>query len=114
MSIWDRLDRRTATHCKGLLALHAKTIWARFEGARADRSEAFVLVHERADDVIIRVEQRALLAEALRDLGNAAADDIDFADLPPDTIMVMVAPHGDVGAVVVPFGREALSADGTA
>lgn len=114
MSIWDRLDKRTAEHCKGLLSLHAKAIWGRFEEARADRSESFVLVQEKADKVVIRIEARCVLAEALRDLGSTAADDIDFVDLPPDTIMVMVAPYGDVGAVVVPFDREALTADGSA
>lgn len=114
MAIWDRLDRRTATHCRGLLSLHAKAIWSRFEEARADRAESFVLVQEKADEVVIRVEARCVLAEALRDLGSAAADDIDFADLPPDTIMVMVAPYGGLGAVVVPLDREAMSADGTA
>ncbi len=114
MSIWDRMDRRTADHCKGLLLLHAKEIWARFEKARADRAESFVLLEEKDDKVVIRIEERCVLADALRQLGSASADDIDFADLPPDTIMVMVAPHADFGAVVVPFGREVLGADGTA
>jgi hypothetical protein len=114
MGIWKQLDRRTAEHCRGLLSLHARAIWERFEEAHADQADSFVLLHERPDRVVIRIEDRCVLAEALRTLGSAAADDIDFADLPPDTIMVMVAPHGNVGAIVLPFGREALSADGTA
>jgi hypothetical protein len=114
MGIWQHLDRRTAEHCRGLLSLHGRAIWERFEEAHADRADSFVLLHERPDRVVIRIEDRCVLAEALRTLGSAAADDIDFADLPPDTIMVMVAPHGDVGAIVVPFGRDALSVDGTA
>ena len=114
MGIWQQLDRRTAEHCRGLLSLHGRAIWQRFEEARADRAENFVLLHERPDRVVIRVEDRCVLADALRTLGSAAADDIDFADLPPDTIMVMVAPHGNLGAIVIPFGRESVSADGTA
>ena len=114
MGIWKHLDRGTAEHCRGLLSLHGRAIWERFEQAHADRADSFVLLHERPDRVVIRIEDRCVLAEALRTLGSAAADDIDFADLPPDTIMVMVAPHGDVGAIVVPFGREALSTDGAA
>ena len=114
MGIWRQLDGRTAEHCRGLLSLHAKAIWRRFEEARADRADSFVLLHERPDRVVIRIEDRCALADALRTLGSAAADDIDFADLPPDTIMVMVAPHGNLGAIVIPFGREALQVDGTA
>lgn len=114
MGIWKTLDRRTVEHCRGLLSLHGRAIWQRFEEARADRADSFVLLHERRDRVVIRVEERCVLADALRTLGSAAADDIDFADLPPDTIMVMVAPHGNMEAIVIPFGRDVLSVDGTA
>jgi hypothetical protein len=105
----------TALLCKALLARHAKAIWSRFEEASADRSEAFVLVIERPDGgVDIRVEDRCMLADALRESGSASADTIDFVDLPPGEIMVMIIPVGDRGALVAPMSREITAFDGTA
>jgi hypothetical protein len=107
--------KETALVCKALLARHAKTIWSRFEEAEADRTESFVLVLERPDgEVDIRVEERCLLADALREGGSLNADTIDFAELPPGEIMVMIIPSGNIGALVAPMSRELTKFDGTA
>lgn len=105
----------TALHCKALLARHAKEIWSRFQEAKADRAETFVfLLEDEGGEVTIRIEDRCVLADALRRSGSAAADAIDFADLPPGEIMVMVMPAGNKGAIVVPMGRDIVAFDGTA
>lgn len=105
----------TARHCKALLARHAKEIWSRFQEAKADRADAFaLLIEDEGSDVTIRIEDRCLLADALRGSGSAAADAIDFIDLPPGEIMVMVIPAGNQGAIVVPMGRDTVAFDGTA
>lgn len=101
--------------CKALLARHAKAIWSRFEEAGVDRTEALVMVIERPDgEVDIRVEDRCMLADALRQGGSVNADTIDFVDLAPGDIMVMIIPAGNIGAVVAPIGREITKFDGTA
>ena len=105
----------TARVCKQLMARHAKVIWSRFQEAKADRTESFVLVLERPDGgVDIRVEDRCMLADALREGGSAKADTIDFVELPPGEIMVMIIPAGDRGALVAPMGPDDASIDGTA
>lgn len=110
MSVWNQIEKSLAERCRSLLTLHARAIWARFDGAHADRSESFVLVSEGDDgDVTIRLEDRCMLAEALRESGSASADEIDFVDLPRDAIMVMLMPSGNMGALVVPFSRSALA-----
>ncbi len=115
MSVWNQIEKSLAERCRSLLTLHARAIWARFDGAHADRAETFVLVSESDEgEVTIRLEDRCMLAEALRDSGNASADEIDFIDLPRDAIMVMIMPSGNMGALVVPFSRGPLDVNGSA
>ena len=49
-----------------------------------------------------------MLADALREGGSANADTIDFVDLPPGEIMVMIIPTGERGAL--PTCRSAAAA----
>lgn len=105
----------TARVCRELMARHAKAIWACFEEKRADRTETLVLVVERPEGgVDIRAEERCMLADALREGGSVNADTIDFVTLPPGSIMVMIIPAGEIGALVAPMGKEDTQFDGTA
>lgn len=55
-----------------------------------------------------------MLADALREGGSVNADTIDFVTLPPGSIMVMIIPAGEIGALVAPMGKEDTQFDGTA
>ncbi len=113
MAMKSRQD--TERQCRELMARHAKAIWARFEESRADASEAFVMVVERPDGgADIRLEERCIVADALREKGSANADTIDFVEMRPGEIMVMIVPTGEIGALVAPMGKEQTKFDGTA
>jgi hypothetical protein len=102
-----------SSRANALLVLYASAIWERFDEKEADPDEAFVLLEEEADGVKIRIKTREALANALREVNRAAADHIASAELPPETLMVMVVPLGG-GGLVVPLSRDGAKMEGSA
>jgi hypothetical protein len=102
-----------SSRANALLALYANAIWERFDEEEADPEEAFVLVKELQDGVDICIKERDALANALRAINGRAADEIEAAELPEDTLMVMVVPLGG-GGLVVPLSREGKKMEGSA
>lgn len=103
-----------SSRANALLALYTDTIWKCFDEEDADPDEAFVLLEEEDDGVKIRIKNRETLASALRLVNQEVADQIESAELPPDSLMVMVVPLGGEGGMVVPLSREGAKIAGSA
>lgn len=103
-----------SSRANALLALYTQAIWERFDEEEADPEQAFVLLEEEAEGVVIRIKNREALASALRVLNPSAAAQIASAELPPETLMVMVVPLGGEGGLVVPLSREGTKMAGSA